>query len=115
MGAGVDKPAPIAGTPPSSGYGKVIHKVSAKSRGEAHHMGFTDHRRFLWAGGLDNSHISIYDVGTDPAPPKLVQTISNMATKTGYDGPHTLSGMPAQRLVHSLSPTKDRDDVTGTA
>src|SRR5882672_6271542 len=62
MGDGMDKLVTIDVNPASSRYGKIIHKVSAKSRGEAHHMGFTDDRRYLWAGGLDNSHISVYDV-----------------------------------------------------
>ena len=100
MGDGMDKLVTIDVNPASSRYGKVIHKVSAKSRGEAHHMGFTDDRRFLWAGGLDNSHISIYDVGTDPARPKLVRTMTNMAAKTGYVGPHTFYAMPEIGRAH---------------
>src|SRR4029450_10755808 len=69
MGDGMDKLATIDVNRASSGYGEVVHKVSAKSRGEAHHMGFTDDRRFLWAGGLDNSHISIFDAHVSSAPP----------------------------------------------
>src|SRR6266705_3212890 len=95
VGDGADKLVTIDVNPASSLYGKVIHKVSVRGRGEAHHMGFTDDRRFLWAGGLDNSRISIFDVGTDPARPKLVQTIADMPTKTGYVGPHTFYPMPA--------------------
>src|SRR3989475_8783451 len=79
VGDGADKLVTIDVNPASSRYGKVIHKVSVGGgRGEAHHMGFTDDRRFLWAGGLDNSRISIFDVGSDPARPKLVQTSANM-------------------------------------
>jgi methanethiol oxidase len=115
MGDGMDKLVTIDVNPASSRYGKVIHKVSAKSRGEAHHMGFTDDRRFLWAGGLDNSHISVYDVGTDPARPKLVQTITSMPAKTGYVGPHTFYAMPGRMLVQGLSNTKDGGGITGMA
>jgi selenium-binding protein 1 len=115
MGDGLDKIVTIDVNPASSGYGKVIHRVSAKSRGEAHHMGFTDDRRFLWAGGLDNSHISIFDVGTDPARPRLVQTITDMPAKTGYVGPHTFYAMPGRMLVQGLSNTKDGGGVTGFA
>ena len=43
--------------PSSKNYGKVIHTISVGGRGEAHHMGFTDDRKYLWAGGLDDSKI----------------------------------------------------------
>jgi len=115
MGDGGDKLVTIDVNPASSRYGKVIHKVSVRGRGEAHHMGFTDDRRFLWAGGLDNSRISIFDVGTDPARPKLVQTIADMPAKTGYVGPHTFYAMPGRMLVQGLSNAKDGGGVTGMA
>src|SRR5207245_2595005 len=54
LGDGSDKLVTIDAKPGSAKYGKVIHKVSVGSRGEAHHMGLTDDRRFLWAGGLDD-------------------------------------------------------------
>ena len=52
--------------PKSASYGKVVHSVSVGGRGEAHHMGFTDDRKHLWAGGLDSNKIYVFDVGTDP-------------------------------------------------
>src|SRR5438477_12885067 len=65
VGDGADKLVTIDVNPASKSYGKVIHRLSVGGgRGEAHHMGFTDDRRFLWAGGLDNSRISILDVGS---------------------------------------------------
>ena len=64
MGDGFDKLVTIDANPASAQYGKVIHKVSVGGRGEAHHMGFTDDRRFLWAGGLDDSKIFVFDVGS---------------------------------------------------
>src|SRR5712691_12821602 len=115
MGDGADKLVTIDVNPASSRYGKVIHKVSVRGRGEAHHMGFTDDRRFLWAGGLDNSRISIFDVGTDPARPKFVQTIADMPAKTGYVGPHTFYAMPGRMLVQGLSNAKNGGGVTGMA
>ena len=115
VGDGSDKLVTIDANPSSSRYGKVIHKVSVGGRGEAHHMGFTDDRRFLWAGGLDSSRISIFDVGTDPAKPKLVRTISDMPTKTGYVGPHTFYAMPGRMIVQGLSNNKDGGGVTGMA
>src|SRR5262247_2703695 len=73
LGDGSDKLVTIDANPKSATYGKVIHQISVGGRGEAHHMGFTDDRRFLWAGGLDDSKIFVFDVGTDPARPRIVR------------------------------------------
>ena len=40
--------------------------ASVGGRHEAHHGGFTDDRRYLWMGGLDDSPIYVFDVATDP-------------------------------------------------
>jgi selenium-binding protein 1 len=93
----------------------VIASASVGGRGEAHHMGFTDDRRYLWAGGLAESKIHIFDIGTDPAKPKLVNTLTDMADKTGYLGPHTYYALPGRMLVQGLSNTKDKGGVTGMA
>src|SRR6266478_9396851 len=89
MGDGFDKLVTIDVHPKSKSYGKVIASASVGTRGEAHHMGFTDDRRFLWAGGLADSKIHVFDIGTEPARPKLVQTIGDLTKRTGYVGPHT--------------------------
>jgi methanethiol oxidase len=89
--------------------------VSVGSRNEAHHMGFTDDRRFIWAGGLSDPRIFVFDIATDPARPKLVRTIADMADKTGYLGPHTYYAMPGRMLVQALSNTKDKSGITGMA
>ena len=78
-------------------------------------MGFTDDRRFIWAGGLAESKIYVFDIATDPAKPKLVKTIADMADKTGYLGPHTYYALPGRMLVQALSNTKDKGGVTGMA
>jgi len=78
-------------------------------------MGFTDDRRFLWAGGLDDSKIFVFDVGADPAKPKLVKRITDMPKKTGYVGPHTFYALPGRMLVQGLSNSKDKGGVTGMA
>ncbi|MFN0314127.1 MAG: selenium-binding protein SBP56-related protein [Burkholderiales bacterium] len=113
LGDGSDKLVTIDANPESSRYGKVIHSFSVKRRGEAHHMGFTDDRRYLWAGGLDDSRIYIFDVGTDPAMPRLVKTISDLPKQTGLVGPHTFYALPGRMLVQMLSNTKDHGGVTG--
>src|SRR6266576_4595883 len=84
LGDGFDKLVTVDVHPKSKSYGKVIASVSVGTRGEAHHMGFTDDRRFLWAGGLAEPKIYVFDIATDPAKPKLVNTIGDMAEKSGY-------------------------------
>ena len=115
LGDGRDKLVTIDVNPASKRYGQVVHKVSVagKPRGEAHHMGFTDDRRFLWAGGLDDSRIHVFDVGSNPAKPRLVKTIANFSDKSGFVGPHTFYAMPGRMLVAGLSNSKTNGGVTG--
>ena len=115
VGDGSDKLVTVDVNPKSKRYGKVLNAVSVGTRGEAHHMGFTDDRRFIWAGGLSEPKIYVFDIGTDPGRPKLVKTISDMADKTGYLGPHTYYAMPGRMLVQALSNTKDKGGRTGMA
>jgi methanethiol oxidase len=95
MGDGSDKLVTIDANPTSKTYGKVIHKISVGGRGEAHHMGFTDDRKYIWAGGLDDSKIYVFDVGTRPSHPRLVKTIDDLSAKSGFLGPHTFTHCPA--------------------
>ena len=115
LGDGADKLVTVDVNPKSKQYGKVLNAVSVGSRGEAHHMGFTDDRRFLWAGGLSDSKIHVFDIGTDPAKPKLVRTIEDLVAKTGYVGPHTYYALPGRMIVQALSNDKDKGGVTGMA
>src|SRR4051812_7226520 len=115
VGDGWDKLVTIDVNPKSKSYGKVIAQVSVKTRGEAHHMGFTDDRRQLWAGGLAGSQIYVFDIAADPAKPKLVRTIDDLAAKTGYIGPHTYYALPGRMLVQGLSNDKDKSGLTGMA
>jgi selenium-binding protein 1 len=115
LGDGSDKLVTIDVNPKSKQYGKVVSTVSVNTRGEAHHMGFTDDRRYLWAGGLSNNQIYVFDVGTNPARPKLVRTISDLTAKSGYVGPHTFYAMPGRMLIGALSNAKDNGGATGMA
>jgi methanethiol oxidase len=115
LGDGFDKMVTVDVNPKSKNFGKVIHQVSVKSRGEAHHMGFTDDRRHLWAGGLAGSEIYVFDIAANPAQPKLVKTLTDLATRTGYIGPHTYYALPGRMLVQALSNNKDKGGVTGMA
>jgi methanethiol oxidase len=115
LGDGLDKLVTIDANPASTAYGKVISKISVGGRGEAHHMGFTDDRKYLWAGGLDDSKIYVFDVGSNPSRPKLVKTIDNLPAKTGYAGPHTFYALPGRMLIGNLSNAADKGGVTGLA
>ena len=115
LGDGSDKLVTIDANPASKTYGKVVHSLSVGGRGEAHHMGFTDDRKFLWAGGLDDSRIYVFDVGTDPSKPKLTRTIADLPAKTGFVGPHTFYALPGRMLVGNLSNTTDKGGATGMA
>ncbi|HEX2437223.1 MAG TPA: selenium-binding protein SBP56-related protein [Methylomirabilota bacterium] len=115
VGDGSDKLVTIDVNPKSKTYGKVLGSVSVGTRGEAHHMGFTDDRRYIWAGGLAEPNIYVFDIGKDPAKPALVKTIKDMADKSGYLGPHTYYAMPGRMLVQGLSNTKDKSGITGMA
>jgi len=109
-----DKLVTISVDPKSPDYGKVINTLSVGGRGEAHHMGFTDDRRYLWAGRLDDNKIFIFDL-IDPSKPKLVRTITDYEAKTGFVGPHTFYALPGRMLIQGLSNNKTHDGVTGLA
>ncbi|PYQ02239.1 MAG: selenium-binding protein [Acidobacteria bacterium] len=115
LGDGSDKMVTVDVDPKSKSYGQVLSQVSVGGRGEAHHMGFTDDRRQIWAGGLAGSDIYVFDIATDPARPKLVKTIKDLAAKTGYIGPHTYYALPGRMVVQALSNDKDKGGVTGMA
>ncbi|WP_068806838.1 methanethiol oxidase [Thauera phenolivorans] len=115
LGDESDKLVTVDVNPRSKSYGTVVHTLSVGGRGEAHHGGFTDDRRYLWAGRLDDNRIFVFDIGGDPAKPRLVRTISDFAEKTGYVGPHTFYALPGRMLVQGLSNTQDHGGRTGMA
>jgi methanethiol oxidase len=115
LGDGSDKMVTVDVHPDSKNYGKVVASVSVGSRGEAHHMGFTDDRRFIWAGGLSDSKIYVFDIAAEPGKPKLVKTIADLSDRTGFIGPHTYYALPGRMVVQALSNAKDKGGVTGMA
>ncbi|CBE67488.1 MAG: selenium-binding protein [Candidatus Methylomirabilis oxygeniifera] len=116
VGDGNDSLVTVDVHPKSKTYGQIIHRVSVPGRHEAHHAGFTDDRRYLWAGGLDDSHIFIFDVASDPARPKLVKTITSFVKDTGgLVGPHTFYALPGRMLITALSNANDSSGRTGLA
>jgi len=115
LGDGSDKLVTVDVNPKSKSYGKVIATLSVGGRGEAHHMGFTDDRRYLWAGSLDSSKVFVFDIYTNPAKPKLTNTITDIPAKSGFVGPHTFYALPGRMLVQALSNDKDHGGITGMA
>lgn len=115
VGDGSDKLVTVGANPnrPDQ-YGKVISSVSVGGRHEAHHGGFTDDRRYLWLGGLDDSKIFIFDVAADPAKPKLVKTLDTFVQDSGgVVGPHTFYPLPGRMLITGLSNSTDHGGKTG--
>jgi selenium-binding protein 1 len=113
LGDGSDKLVTVDVNPKSKTYGKVIAKLSVGGRNEAHHVGLTDDRRELWAGGLDDSHIFIFDIATDPAKPRLVKVIKDFTEKSGgVVGPHTFYAIPGRMVITGLSNNKDHGGAT---
>ncbi|MGZ3460467.1 MAG: selenium-binding protein SBP56-related protein [Archangium sp.] len=113
---GNDSMVTVDANPKSPSYGKIVQRAPVPGQHEAHHAGFTDDRRFLWAGGLDTSQIFVFDVGADPAKPKLVKTISTFVKDTGgLVGPHTFYALPGRMLISALSNAQDGSGRTGLA
>lgn len=113
LGDGQDKLVTVDVNPKSEHFGKVVATLSVGGRNEAHHSGFTDDRKFLWAGGLDTSKIFIFDVHSDPAKPRLVKTIDSfVADSGGVVGPHTTYALPGRMMITGLSNNKDHGGRT---
>jgi selenium-binding protein 1 len=117
LGDGSDKLVTVGVNPARPDqYGKVIASVSVGGRHEAHHAGLTDDRRQLWAGGLDDSAIFVFDVASDPARPKLLRKLTDFVAKTGgVVGPHTFYAIPGRMLITGLSNAQDFGGRTGYA
>ena len=108
-----DKLVTIDVRPDSDTYGQVVQTLSVGGRSEAHHSGFTDDRRFLWASGLDTSKILIFDVHTDPAKPSLAKSIDDFVAKSGgVVGPHTSYALPGRMMLTGLSNSADHGGRT---
>ncbi|MCG8016740.1 MAG: selenium-binding family protein [Candidatus Thiodiazotropha sp. 'RUGA'] len=113
MGDGQDKLVTVDVNPKSANYGKVVESLSVGGRNEAHHSGFTDDRRYLWAGGLDTNKLFIFDVHTDPAKPKLHKVVTDFVEKSGgVVGPHTTYALPGRIMITGLSNNKDHGGRT---
>ena len=113
LGDEQDKLVTIAVNPNDKNYGEVIASLSVGGRNEAHHSGFSDDRRYLWASGLDTNKIFIFDVHSDPAKPRLHKTIDDFVSKSGgVVGPHTSYALPGRMMLTGLSNDKDHGGAT---
>ena len=81
LGDEQDKLVTVSVNPNAEDYGDVVNSLSVGARNEAHHSGFTDDRRYLWASGLDSNKIFIFDVHTDPRKPTLYKTIDDFGAR----------------------------------
>ncbi len=114
VGDGADKLVTVGVHPDRPDDGKIVSLSSLGGRNEAHHGGFTDDRRQLWLGGLDNSVIYIFDVASDPTRPKLLRKIDDFVEKSGgIVGPHTFYALPGRMLITGLSNSLDGGGHTG--
>lgn len=113
LGDGQDKLVTIDVNPNSGKYGQVINTLSVGGRNEAHHSGFTDDRKYLWAGGLDTNKVFIFDVHSNPAKPTLAKTIDTfVADSGGVVGPHTTYALPGRMMITGLSNNRDHGGRT---
>jgi selenium-binding protein 1 len=87
----------------SPNYGKMIHQLDLGSAGnETHHFGFTDDRTHIWGCSLFSSRIFLIDVASNPAQPKLVKVLDDIAAKAGLTGPHSPYALPGRMLLSFL-------------
>ncbi|WP_428605843.1 selenium-binding protein SBP56-related protein [Sedimenticola sp.] len=113
LGDGQDKLVTVDVNPQSAHYGQVVATLSVGGRNEAHHSGFTDDRRYLWAGGLDTNKLFIFDVATNPAKPTLHKVVTDFVDKSGgVVGPHTTYALPGRIMITGLSNNKDHGGRT---
>jgi selenium-binding protein 1 len=103
-----DKLVTVDVNPDSPQYGNVVHSVSVGGRNEAHHMGFTYDRRYLWCATLDTSRIFVFDIHSNPSRPRLVETINDFVFQSGgVVGPHTIMPQQDRMLITGLSNNRD--------
>lgn len=90
--------------PTSSSYGEIVRTVPTGSvANEAHHFGYTVNTDRILAGGLFSNQLFVYDVGSNPSEPRLLDTVD--LDQTGYSGPHTLYAVPGGVLIAMLGST----------
>ena len=114
LGDGSDKLVTIDVAPTSRTYGKVVHTLSVGERGEAHHMGFTDDRKQLWAGRSRATDLHVRR-GHGPVEAHARADDRRSRQPTGYSGRTRSMHMPGRMLIGNLSNTKDSGGVTGIA
>ncbi len=84
-------------------YGQRIHQLDLGSSGnETHHFGYSDDRTHIWGCSLFSSRIFLIDVSSNPARPRLVKVLEDVAQKTGLSGPHSPYALPGRMLLSFL-------------
>jgi selenium-binding protein 1 len=114
LGDGSDKLVTIGANPKRPYYGEVVASASVGGRHGAHQGGFSDDRRYLWAGGLADSRVFIFDIVSDPANPELIHEIGDLAGLSGgVLGPQAFHALPDRIMITGLSNARNGDSRTG--
>jgi selenium-binding protein 1 len=89
--------------PESKDYGKLVYQLDLGSSGnETHHFGFTDDRTHIWGCSLFSNRIFLVNVADNPARPRLVKVLEDVAGRTGLTGPHSPYALPGRMLLSFL-------------
>ncbi len=87
--------------PESDSYGRITATAPTNSpANEAHHFGYTVDADRIFGAGMFTNKLFIYDVGTDPHNPTLMNTVD--LDPTGYSGPHTMYAVPGGVMLAML-------------
>ena len=93
--------SPWARTRSRADYGKVVSSVSVGGRHEAHHGGFTDDRRQLWVGGLDDERdLRLRRRRRSREAEAGEDDRRRFEKDSGVVGPHGFYALPGRMLVH---------------
>lgn len=87
--------------PESETYGEIIATVPTGSAGnEVHHFGYNVEADRIFGGAIFSNKVYVFDVGTDPRNPRLLESIQ--LDDTGYSGPHSVFAVPGGVLLAML-------------
>jgi hypothetical protein len=91
QGDGSDKLVTVDATQKSDRYGKIVHTLSVGGRGELGSFRLSDDGRSLRAVRASDGRLFEFDVGSDPARPRLRRATADTAATAG-DAPREVRG-----------------------
>ena len=102
LGDGSDKLVTIDVNPEFQGLRQGRPQLSVGGRGEAHHMGFTDDRKYLWAGRSRRQQDLRLRCRHRPCASRRSSTRSPICPRRpAIVGPHTFYALPGRMLIGS--------------